>query len=54
MIGSLRHPNDKAGSATSLRSEDDFPCASLHAKKLKCFINDSGSKENENNVHVTG
>ena len=51
---SLQHPIDKAGSATSLRCKDGFPKVNLPAEKLKLFINVSDSKENENNVDVTG
>ena len=51
MLGSLRHPIGKAGSATS--SEDAFLIVSFSAKKQKLFINDSESKGNESNV-VTG
>ena len=54
MLGSLQHPIGKAGSATSFNFEDFFPSVSLSAKKLKLFLNDSDSKENENNVDVTG
>ena len=35
-------------------SEDAFPKVSLPAEKPKLFINVSDSKENENNVDVTG
>ena len=54
MLGSLQHPIGEAGSATSFSFEDFFPSVSLSAKKLKLFLNDSDSKENENNVDVTG
>ena len=54
MLGSLRHPIDKAGSKTSLSSEDAFPNNSLSARNLKLFINDSDRKEIGNNVDVTG
>ena len=54
MLGSLQHPIGKAGSATSFNFEDFFPSVSLSAKKLKLFLIDSDSKENENNVDVTG
>ena len=56
MLGSysLQHPIDEAGSTNSFSSEDASPKVSLPAKKLKPFINDSDSKENENNVVVTG
>ena len=54
MLGSLRHSIDKSGSITLFGSEDNFPSVSLSAKKLKLFINDCDSKENENNVDVTG
>ena len=53
MLGSLRHLIDKAGFTTSLISEDAFPSVRLSAKKPKLLINDSDSKENENNVDVT-
>ena len=39
VIGSLRHPIGKAGSRTSLSSEDAF----TSVKKLKLFIKDSDS-----------
>ena len=54
MLGSLRHSIDKSDSITLFGSEDTFPSVSLSAKKLKLFINDCDSKENENNVDVTG
>ena len=44
----------KAGSTTSFSSEDAFPKVSLPAEKLKVFVGVSDSKENENNVDVTG
>ena len=50
----LRHPFDKAGSTMSFSSEDAFPSVSLSAKNPKLFIDDSDSKENENNVDITG
>ena len=53
MLGSLGYLIDKAGSATSLSPEDAFPSVILFVKKLKLFINDSNSKENENSVGVT-
>ena len=46
MLGSLRHPIDKAGSTNSSSSEDAFSSASLSSKKLTLCANDSGSKEN--------
>ena len=54
MLGSLRHPIDKAGSITSFSSKEAFPKISLSSKKVKRFIDDNDSKENENNVDVTG
>ena len=54
MLFSLRHPFDKAGSTISFSSEDAFPSVSLSAKNPKLFIDDSDSKENENNVDITG
>lgn len=54
MLGSLRHPMDKVCSTTSFSSEDVFLSVSLSVKKLKFFTNDSDSKNNENNVNVTG
>ena len=54
MLGSLRHSIDKSDSITLFGSEDTFPSVSLSAKKLKLFINDRDSKENEKNVDVTG
>ena len=54
ILGSFRHLIDKAGSTTSFSSEDVFPSVSLSVKKLKLFINDSDSKENENNIDVIG
>ena len=53
MLGSLGYLIGKAGSATSLSSEDAFPSVILFVKKLNLFINNSNSKENENNVGVT-
>ena len=50
----LRHPIDKTDATTSFSSEDAFPSASLSAKKLKIFIDDSDSKENKKHVDVTG
>ena len=49
----LVHQIDKAGSTTSFSSNDPFPSVRLFAKKLKLFVNDSNSNENEN-VDVTG
>ena len=54
MLLSLRHPLDKVGSTLSFSSEDAFPSVSLSAKNPKRFIDDSDSKENENNVDITG
>ena len=54
MLGSLRHPIDKAGSITSFSSKEAFPKISLSSKKVKRFIDGNDSKENENNVDVTG
>ena len=54
MLGSLRHSIDKSDSITLFGSEDTFPSVSLSAKKLKLFINDRDSKENEKKVDVTG
>ena len=55
MLGSysLQHPIDKAGSTTSVSSEDAFPKVSLPAEKLKLFINVSDNKKNKNIVDVT-
>ena len=49
MLGSLRHPVDKAGSTTSFSSENTFPRVSLSAEKLKSFINGNNNKLSENN-----
>ena len=54
MLGSLRHSIDKSDSITLFGSEDTFPSVSLSAKKLKLFINDRDSKENEKKVDVAG
>ena len=54
MLGRLRHQIGKVGSSTSFSTEHAFPNVSLSAKNLKLFINDSDSKENRNNVHLTG
>ena len=54
MLGSWRHSTNKASSSVLFSSDNDFPSANLTAKKLKHFINDSHTKENENNVNVTG
>ena len=54
MLGSLRHSIDKSDSITLFGSEDTFLSVSLSAKKLKLFINDRDSKENEKKVDVTG
>ena len=54
MLGRLRHQIDKVGSSASFSTEHAFPNVSLSAKNLKLFINDSDSKENGNNVHLTG
>ena len=54
MLGRLRHQIDKVGSSTSFSTEHALPNVSLSAKNLKLFINDSDSKENGNNVHLTG
>ena len=45
MLGSLWHPIDKAGSATSFSSEDAFPNVNLSDKNPKL--------ENEINVDAT-
>ena len=45
MLGSLRHPIDKAGSITSFSSKEAFPKISLSSKKVKRFIDDNDSKE---------
>ena len=50
---SLRYPIDKFGSITLFSSEDAFPNFKKSAKKRKVFINNSASKENENNVDAT-
>ena len=50
----LRQPIDKAGSTTLFSSEDAFPSVILSVKKPKLFIKNSDSKENKNNVDVTG
>ena len=49
MLGSLRHPIDKADSTTSFSSENTFPRVSLSAEKLKSFINGNNNKLSENN-----
>ena len=54
MLGRLRHQIGKVGSSTSFSTEHAFPNVSLSAKNLKLFINDGDSKENGNNVHLTG
>ena len=66
ILGSLQHPINKAcstklvhrsyivASTTSFSSDYAFPNVNIFAKKLKLLINDSDSKENENNVNVTG
>ena len=56
MLGSynLQHSIAKAGSTTSFSSENAFSKIRLSAEKLNIFINVSDSKENENNVDVTG
>ena len=53
MLDSSRHPINKTGLTTSFSSEDSFPGVSLSGEKLKPFINDSGSKEDENNIDST-
>ena len=53
MLDSLRNLIEKAGLTASFSSEDGFSSVSFSAKKLKLSISDS-SKENENNVDVTG
>ena len=54
ILGCLQHPIDNAGSTTSFSSDAAFPSVSLSAKKLKLFVNDSDSKEDENKANVTG
>ena len=54
ILGCLQHPIDSAGSTTLFSSDPAFPSVSLSAKKLKLFVNDSDSKENENKANVTG
>ena len=49
-IGSSTSTNN-VGSLTSFISEDAVP--NLSTNKLKLFVNDSGSKNNEYNVNVT-
>ena len=51
---SLQQPFEKAVSTSSFISEDVFSNISLPVEKLKLIIKASDSKENENNVHVTG
>ena len=51
---SLQQPFEKAVSTSSFISEDVFSNISLPFEKLKLIIKASDSKENENNVHVTG
>ena len=53
MLDSSRHLIDKTGLTTSFSSEDSFPGVSLSGEKLKPFINDIGSKEDENNIDST-
>ena len=50
----LVRPIDNAGTTTSFSSDEAFHGVTLSVKKLKLFVSESDSKENENEVDVTG